>query len=41
MLNIKLLLTYKASKRTGSILPAKIVGATAQYLKTNLSRKWL
>nr|AFK38397.1 unknown [Medicago truncatula]AFK39555.1 unknown [Medicago truncatula] len=23
---------YKASKRTGSILPAKIVGATAQYI---------
>lgn len=28
-----MLLTYRASKRTGSIRPAKIVGATAQYLK--------
>lgn len=25
-------LTYKASKRMGSIRPAKIVGATPQYL---------
>lgn len=29
----ELLLTYRASKRRGSIWPAKTVGATAQYLK--------
>lgn len=30
-----MLLTYRASKRMGSICPAKMVGATAQYLKSH------
>ena len=30
-----MLLTYSASKRMGSIWPAKMVGATAQYLKSH------